>query len=124
MDLPKGLDDIAVRAYFAAVVGAFRAPFGNRAFLKFNGVGESRQLVQNATRDKVLAVTVSRSDLLAGAVNVIFSQQVGGGSNDFSASFGATNVFRFVLKPEESVSMQITPGALTAANITVGSEAW
>lgn len=123
-DSKKGLDPLRLRAYFATVVGQARAPFGKRTSVGLVAAGEPVQLVSNSTRDRVLFVTVSRSDLAITTVAVIFSQQsTGGAFNDFVAPFTPLGLFRFVLYPGESLAVQGT-GAFTPIDLAVGSESY
>jgi len=117
------IDDVEIRAYFAAVVGGFRQPFGKRGSTGSLGPGQSRVLAQNSTADRVLSVLVSRSDLAGATASVIFSQSNGGASqNDFSVSFDASGSQRFVLKPSETLSVAVISGG--PATFVVGQETW
>ena len=103
------LDDLTVRLYLAAIVGPSRAPFGSRGQASL-GVGQSVEITSNTTADRVLFVTVTRADVgnVIGA-NVIFSQNSGGGGlNDFGVNFISTGIFRFTIKPGESLSLAVT----------------
>jgi hypothetical protein len=120
-----GIDSLRLRAYFATIVGQARAPFGQRKSFSLAAVGDPLQLAQNSTRDKILFVTVSRSDLSIATVAVIFSQQSSGGSlNDFVAPFVPLGIFRFVLYPGESLAVQGAGGAFSAIDLSVGTESY
>lgn len=122
MALPDGLGDLQIRAYLASVIGAFRGPFGRRGAAQFTGVGQSAVLVTNGTRDGVLSVSVSRSDVGGPTVAVIFAQQNVGGTNDFTANFLPTSTFRFVLYPGDILSMtQVGVGTM---QLVVGQETY
>lgn len=116
--------DIELRMYFAAVVGAVRGPFGKRGGTGPLNIGQSRLLAQNATKNRALSVTVTRSDLGGVLTNVIFSQSSDGGAsnNDFPVAFPGSGLQRFVLKPGDSVMVQVTGGG--PATFTVGQESW
>jgi hypothetical protein len=105
-------DDVEVRAYLATIIGVTRGPFGqrNQATLV---VGASTEIARNTTRDRVLHVTVTRSNIAqnVAAATVTFSQADQVSTNDFERVFGAADVFRFVLKPSESLSMLLTGSA-------------
>jgi hypothetical protein len=115
------LGEKELRAYFAAVIGTFRAPFGVRKTQRFTSAGESFQLVQNSTRNKVLSVFVSRRDGGV-AVPVTFSSQTQAGTSDFAASFAAVSVFRFVLYPDDSISMTLDGIGVSPVELVVGHE--
>ena len=118
--------DLQIRAYFAAVIAPLRTPYGDRRGVKFTGaVGESHELAQNATKDKVLAVFIGRSDISppGNAAFGIFTKNVNGASrNDLPTSFGATSQTIFVLYPGESVSFTLTQALVGGAQFVVGSE--
>lgn len=122
---PKGpslFTDIELRAYFASVVGQFRAPFGKRGGTGTLNAGASRTLAQNSTKNRVLSVTVSRSDFGGAVANVIFSQNQAGAAsnNDFPVVFGADTRERFVLNPGDQLSVQVVSGG--PATFVVGQE--
>jgi len=120
---PVGIfTDVELRAYFASVVGQFRAPFGKRSGTSPLGVGQSRTLAQNSTKERVMSVTVTRSDLAGPATNVIFSQNQAGAAsaNDFPVQFNANARERFVLNPGDQLSVQVTAGG--PATFVVGQE--
>lgn len=119
----KRIDALRLRAYFATVIGTARAPFGQRRAFNLDAPDKPIQLADNSTRDKVLYVTVSRSTF-AGAPAAIFSQQSSAGVNDFFVSLLPLAVFRFILYPSESLSIQALPGAFTATVLAVGTEAY
>ncbi len=122
MDKPI-ISDIMLRQYFAAVIGPARSPFGQRSTKSVSAIGEPTQIAQNSTRDKALFVTVSRADV-SGTVTVIFSQQPASGSiNDFVVAFAPTSSFHFVLRPDETVSMQIL-AAPAPMILSVGTESY
>lgn len=116
--------DVELRAYFASVVGQFRAPFGKRGGTGAVIPGQSRLLAQNATKNRVLSVTVTRSDLAGPAANVIFSQNQAGAAsnNDFPVQFGADGRERFVLNPGDQLSVQVISGG--PATFVVGQETY
>ena len=104
--------DVELRAYFASVVGQFRAPFGKRGGTGPMTIGQSKLLAQNTTKNRVLSVTVTRGD--TGAVaDVIFSQNQAGAAsnNDFFVTFGADGRERFILNPGDQLSVQVISGA-------------
>jgi len=106
------LSDTDIRAYVAAVVGAVRAPFGRRGGTGPLAAGQTKVLANNGTKERVLSVTVSRSDFGAPSANVIFTQSDGSAStNDFPVAFTAILVQRFVLRPGEILSVQVVSGA-------------
>lgn len=117
------IDDETIRAYLAAVIGPSRAPFGKRGGTGPLTIGQSKTLAQNSTKGRVLAVTVSRSDLGGAAANVIFSQSTDGGASlsDFPVTFAGITVQRFVLKQGEALSVQVLTGAPT---FVVGQETY
>jgi hypothetical protein len=119
--LPDGLGERELRAYFAAVIGTFRAAFGTRRNQKFAQAGESFQLIQNGSRNKVLSVFVSRNDT-AGVVSATFSQQAIAGTSDFSVSFAQTSVFRFLLYPDDALAMTLDSAPAGTLNIVIASE--
>lgn len=100
-------DEVAVRQYLASVIGPTRAPYGQRS-QKVLSEGQSVEIARNSTRDRVLFVTVGRGLLNQQAginATVTFSQADSVGTNDFSTLFGSGSVFRFTLRPGESLSM-------------------
>ncbi len=118
----RRMDALRLRAYFATVIGTARAPFGQRRSFILDVPDKPIQLANNSTRDKVLLVSVSRS-VFIGTPVVIFSQQSSASANDFVASLLPLAVFRFVLYPDESVSIQgVTVPTPTV--LSVGSEAY
>lgn len=121
MERPPLFSDEELRAYFAAVVGAFRAPFGMRGGGVL-GVGQSLKLAANGTKNRVISVTVTRSDVGGAATTVIFSQNQAGGAsnNDYVVTFAGTGKERFILKPGDQLSAQNT-GAANAV-LVVGQE--
>ncbi len=114
--------DVELRAYFASVVGQFRGPYGKRGGTGVLLAGQSKGLANNTTKDRVLSVTVTRSDLGGVLANVIFSQNQSGGAsnNDFPVAFGVDSRERFVLNPGDQLSVQITSGG--PATFVVGQE--
>lgn len=118
------IDDVTLRAYFASVIGPFRRPFGVRGFVKYPAADVTTQrLVLNSTRDRVLAVTVSRQDVTGAANPVTFSQQVNGASsNDFSVTFTGVGIFNFIVRPGESLTLQSSGAA--AMNVVVQQETY
>jgi hypothetical protein len=119
--LPDGLGERELRAYFAAVIGTFRAAFGTRRTQAFQQQGQSFQLIQNSTRNKVLSVFISRNDL-AGLVSATFSQQTIAGSSDFSVSFAQTSIFRFILYPDDALAMTLDSAPVGTMNVVIASE--
>jgi len=121
------IDDSTVRLYLAAVIGPLRGVFGARKSFTL-GAGEDVHLASNTTRDRALLVTVTRSDTnnLGTVALVRFSQQVGQTStNDFTRSFAAGEVQRFVLKPGEDLTIgvaAVTGPPPNQANFVVGLE--
>lgn len=122
MQLPDGIGDLQIRAYFASVIGGFRSAFGKRGAAQLSGPGTSQQLVSNGTRDKVLSISVSRSDLAGGTVAATFSQHSLAGTSDFPVNFTVNSVFRFVLYPDDFLT--ITQTGAGAMNLVTGQEAY
>lgn len=118
------ITDIELRAYFASVIGAVRAPYGTKRTSVPFTPGKTQEIAQNATKNRVLHVTVSRADVLLPDVTMVFSQNpsASGSSNDFVVDFTGTSVFRFVLKPEDSLNLTMTAGA--SAVIVVAQETY
>jgi hypothetical protein len=112
------ITDVLAREYFASVIGPFRAPFGVRGAVALQP-GASAQVARNTTRDRVLFITVSRSDV-GGGVPLIFTRNDQGSTNDFQIVFGAATVLRFVLRPDESLTIT-NVGAITPA-LVIGQE--
>lgn len=104
--------DVELRAYFASVVGQFRAPFGKRGGGGELNVGQSIRLAQNSTKDRVINVTVTRADIGGAATVVIFTQNGPGAAseNDFIVAFGNSGTQRFVLNPEDEVAVTVRSG--------------
>lgn len=125
MGLPDGLDEVSLRAYFASVIGVFRAPFGARRNQTFTVPGQLRQIASNDTPNRVLSVFVSRNDA-AGNLAVTFSQGAGGAATtDFAVAFAATSIFRFILKPSERLSMTLTdPAVPSPMTIVIAEESY
>jgi hypothetical protein len=113
------ISDLQLRAYFAAVIGPTRAPYGQKQSFDY-AAGDLKRLVQNTTRDRVLRVLVSRSDITGGVTTAAsFTQNVDGtGSSDFSVSFLTTSSFPFVLFPGETLSLS----CVGAAKIVLAQE--
>jgi len=121
---PDGLGEKELRAYFASVIGTFRAPFGVRSTYQYTPQKQTQQIERNTTADKVLSVFVSRNDLI-GAVPATFSQQSGPATTDFAVTFDGASIFRFLLYPSESLSLTIPnlgPGVLV--RVVVGVETY
>jgi len=121
----KRIDALRLRAYFATVIGTARAPFGNRRAFNLDQADKPIQLANNSTRDKVLFVTVSRSTFLpAGPPTAIFSQQSSSSVNDFVVALLPLAVFRFVLYPDESLSIQGVAAGFVPTVLAVGTESY
>ncbi len=118
------ITDLEIRMYFASVVGAFRGPFGKRGAAANMSVGQSKVLAQNGTKDHAMSVTVTRSDLAGAVAGVIFTQNTDGSAsnNDFPVAFAGFSLQRFVLKPGDTLSVQMVSGG--PANFVVGQESW
>ena len=116
--------DLQIRAYFAAVIAPTRIIYGDRRGAKFVGsVGESVELAQNATKNKVLSVFISRSDLGGGVATGIFTKNVNGASkNDLPSFFSAADRITFVLYPGESVAFTLTAVLIGGAQFVIGTE--
>lgn len=125
MAADDAVSDLQVRAYFAAVIGPSRAPFGSRTSAVFPPVsGTIRLLAQNASRDRVLAVVVTRADI--GAANtVVFTKSANGDASgsDFVVTIAVGNRFNFVLYPGERLSVQVINVAV-AMQLSVGQETY
>lgn len=126
--MPGLPDDVSaralqLRAYFASVIGTFRAPFGSRKTFTYTKAGQSHQIARNTTADKVLSIFVSRNDL-AGAVASTFSQQSGAATTDFAFVFDNTSILRFILYPSESLSLTINAAPATPLTAVVSDEAY
>ncbi len=119
----RKLDALRLRAYFATVIGTARAPFGQRKSFPLTEADKPIELANNSTRDKVLYVTVSRSTLV-GAPSALFSQQSSASANDFLVTLLPLAVFRFVLYPSESLSIQGIAAGFVPTVLSVGSEAY
>ncbi len=118
------ITDLLVRAYFASVIGPSRAPFGRKASFAYPlGRVVNQQLALNSTRDRVLYVTVTRSDVAGAATIVTFSQSTGDAASvDFSTAFAGASIHRFTLFPDDSLSMQ--NDGTGAINVVVAQETW
>ena len=116
---------LQLRAYFASVIGTFRAPFGSRRTFTFTQAGQTRQIASNTTADRVLSIFVSRNDL-AGPIASTFSQQSGPATTDFAFIFDNPSILRFVLYPSESLSLTINaaPAPATPLTAVVSDEAY
>jgi hypothetical protein len=114
--------DEELRAYFASVVGQFRAPFGKRGGTGPLTTGQSRLLSQNTTKTRVFSVTVTRSDVGGAATAVIFSQNQSGAAsnNDYGVNFTGVTKERFILNPGDQLSVQIV--GVAPATFVVGQE--
>lgn len=114
-------DEVLVRQYLAAIIGATRAPYGQRSQANL-AVGDTFEIARNTTRDRVLHVTVGRAAIVvnAAAATVTFSQGDQVSTNDFEAPFLAGNLFRFTLRPGESLSMLLTATAAPTINFSFG----
>lgn len=119
----KLIDALRVRAYFATVIGTARAPFGQRRAFPLAVPDQPIQLANNSTRDKVLFVSVSRSTFV-GTPAAIFSQQSSASANDFVVSLLPLVVFRFVLYPGESLSIQGVAAGFVPTVLSVGTESY
>lgn len=126
--MPGLPDDVSaralqLRAYFASVIGTFRAPFGSRKTFTYTKAGQSQQIARNTTADKVLSIFVSRNDL-AGPVSSTFSQQSGAATTDFAFVFDNTSILRFILYPSESLSLTTNTAPVTPLTAVVSDEAY
>ncbi len=119
----KQVAALRLRAYFATVIGTARAPFGQRRAFLLDVPDKPIQLAENSTRDKVLFVTVSRSTFV-GTPFATFSQQSSASANDFVVSMLPLAVFRFVLYPGESLSIQGIAAGFAATVLSVGTESY
>ena len=118
IDRVLGEDVVVVRQYLATIIGPLRAPFGRRSARPVSP-GDTARIALNSTTDRVLFVTVSRSDA-AGQTNVIFSQADSPSSNDFVVNFPNAGVFRFTLRPGEQLSMLNAGGV--AVSLVIAEE--
>jgi len=122
MELPDGLGEKEIRAYFAAVVGTFRGPYGTRSNQRYGTPGESFQLVSNSTRNKVLSVFVSRNDGAPQTLSVTFSGAPIAGTSDFAASFATNSIVRFILYPGDILSMTLNEVPVVPLKLVIGQE--
>lgn len=126
MTADDAVTDLQVRAYFAAVIGPARSPYGNRSGVAFPAIsGTTKLLAQNATKDRVIAVVVTRSD--GGAGNAaLFTKSANGdaSNNDFAVTISTLNRFNFVLYPGERLSLQVTAAVPSAMQLAVGQETY
>lgn len=113
------ITDVLAREYFASIVGPFRAPFGARTSVALQ-IGASRQVARNTTSDRVLFVTVSRSDPGGPVTNLIFTRNDQGSTNDFQTVFGPAAILRFVLRPDDSLTITNVGAAVPA--LVIGQE--
>lgn len=118
------ISDLTLRAYFASVIGGFRQVYGQRRnFLFPAGSVTTQQLVENSTKDRVLSVFVSRSDVTGAATPATFTQNNNGaGTNDFSILFTALSQQRFVLYPGDTLALQ--SAGTNAMNVVVQQEGY
>jgi len=120
LDKVLGDDVVLVRQYLATVIGALRAPYGQRSSRPCKP-GEVLQLALNKTTDRVLFLTVTRADS-AGQALAIFSSSDSPSTNDFVTQFANAAVFRFTLRPGERLSL-LNQGA-TTISVVVAQEAY
>lgn len=113
------ITDVLAREYFASIVGPFRAPFGARTSVALQ-VGASQQVARNTTNNRVLFITVSRSDPGGPVTNLIFTRNDQGSTNDFQTVFGPAAILRFVLRPDDSLTITNVGAAVPA--LVIGQE--
>lgn len=97
------ITDVLAREYFASVVGPFRAPFGVRSSVTLQ-VDASVEVARNTTADRALFITVNRIGT-GGATTLIFTRNDQGSTNDFQEAFLVGSLQRFVLRPDESLTI-------------------
>lgn len=104
IDRVLGEDGVQLRQYLATVIGPLRAPFGRRTNVPV-AIGATARLAMNSTTSNVIFVTVSRSDVLLGQAQVIFSNSDTPSTSDFVTLLTGAGVFRFTLRPGEQLSV-------------------
>lgn len=118
------LDDLTVRLYLASIIGPSRAPFGTRKQATLRA-GQTTEIASNSTHDRAVHVTVTRADqvFVGNAVaSVVFTQYSEASANDFPTLFPSAggpgiSIYRFVLKPGDSLSLFMPATSIANAAI-------